>query len=171
MTANEQRRHRYKEDSEYREACRARSRVRYWAVTPEERARKVVQAKAWAESNPERRRNIVNRWRQEHPEQVRANARVQNATPAAKMRVRLYGMRRRTGRPSVRLDPETRVYAETLIGSPCAYCWKPADTLDQVEPLDRGGANTADNLTAACRACNSAKSNRSLLTFLLEQRS
>jgi 5-methylcytosine-specific restriction endonuclease McrA len=39
----------------------------------------------------------------------------------------------------------------------CAYCTKPADTLDHVLPRLKGGLTVAENLVPACRRCNGAK--------------
>jgi len=49
----------------------------------------------------------------------------------------------------------------------CAYCSSPATTFDHVVSLSRGGSNGIENLTPACRPCNSAKRERSLLQFLM----
>lgn len=40
----------------------------------------------------------------------------------------------------------------------CTYCPRPADTVDHVLPLVRGGTNHEGNLTPCCRPCNSSKS-------------
>lgn len=45
----------------------------------------------------------------------------------------------------------------SLWDSKCAYCGRPADTLDHVKPRHRGGTTTATNLVPACRACNQHK--------------
>lgn len=42
----------------------------------------------------------------------------------------------------------------------CQYCGSGADSIDHVVPRSRGGLDDWDNLAAACRACNSAKRNR-----------
>jgi 5-methylcytosine-specific restriction endonuclease McrA len=39
----------------------------------------------------------------------------------------------------------------------CAYCSKPADTLDHVRPRHKGGATVTTNLVPACRICNRRK--------------
>lgn len=49
----------------------------------------------------------------------------------------------------------------------CAYCGGPADTVDHIEPVGRGGENHWSNLTGACQDCNRRKGTRSLLGFLL----
>jgi 5-methylcytosine-specific restriction endonuclease McrA len=42
----------------------------------------------------------------------------------------------------------------------CQYCGRPAENVDHVVPRSRGGRHSWDNVVAACRACNAAKSDR-----------
>jgi len=42
----------------------------------------------------------------------------------------------------------------------CAYCDKPADTLDHVVPKSKGGMTVKSNLITACRICNGSKSDK-----------
>jgi 5-methylcytosine-specific restriction endonuclease McrA len=67
---------------------------------------------------------------------------------------------------SVTLEVLQRVYTSEV----CSYCCEdvmPKDrTLDHVVPLARGGAHTADNVTMACKRCNSSKRDQDLDTFL-----
>jgi 5-methylcytosine-specific restriction endonuclease McrA len=63
----------------------------------------------------------------------------------------------------------TELYAEVLSGDPCSYCGARADTIDHVDPVSRGGRHDWKNLTAACRRCNSRKSDRVLLDFLVQR--
>jgi 5-methylcytosine-specific restriction endonuclease McrA len=44
----------------------------------------------------------------------------------------------------------------------CAYCRKPASTIDHVVPRSRGGCHTWDNVVAACARCNHLKADRTL---------
>lgn len=39
----------------------------------------------------------------------------------------------------------------------CYYCRKPAQVVDHLIPLSRGGTNEVENLVAACHECNSKK--------------
>ncbi|AGH57643.1 HNH endonuclease [Cyanophage KBS-S-2A] len=39
----------------------------------------------------------------------------------------------------------------------CAYCNKPATTLDHVRPRSKGGETTRSNLISCCANCNSRK--------------
>lgn len=45
-------------------------------------------------------------------------------------------------------------------GRACWYCPRPADTVDHLIPLARGGTNYEGNLVPACRSCNSRKQDR-----------
>lgn len=43
----------------------------------------------------------------------------------------------------------------------CTYCGSTDDlTCDHIHPLARGGTNDLDNLTTACRSCNSSKGDK-----------
>lgn len=52
-------------------------------------------------------------------------------------------------------------------GRVCQYCGKETDTpcADHIVPESNGGAMEPGNFTLACKACNSAKHNRSLEAF------
>ncbi|WP_405000645.1 HNH endonuclease [Kitasatospora cathayae] len=39
----------------------------------------------------------------------------------------------------------------------CCYCDGPAEVLDHIDPISRGGADAAGNLVPACSACNASK--------------
>lgn len=45
-------------------------------------------------------------------------------------------------------------------GHRCAYCGRPAATVDHVQPRSRGGRDSWENLVAACVKCNNVKSDR-----------
>lgn len=47
----------------------------------------------------------------------------------------------------------------------CYYCRKPADTIDHLVPLSRGGKNFRLNLVAACRRCNCQKADKTPLEY------
>jgi len=54
-----------------------------------------------------------------------------------------------------------------LYHDPCAYCGGRAGEIDHIEPTSKGGApKDLGNLTAACRSCNAAKGDKSLLLFM-----
>lgn len=48
----------------------------------------------------------------------------------------------------------------------CQYCGDQFDlTCDHIVPLNRGGTNDIENLTTACRFCNSSKGDKPLLQW------
>jgi 5-methylcytosine-specific restriction endonuclease McrA len=51
-------------------------------------------------------------------------------------------------------------------GHRCYYCTAPATIEDHYIPLARGGADDETNTVAACKECNSAKSDRDPIEFM-----
>ena len=47
----------------------------------------------------------------------------------------------------------------------CAYCAQPANTVDHVIPLSKGGEDTEQNLVSACATCNFGKRERNAEQF------
>ena len=47
-------------------------------------------------------------------------------------------------------------------GHICAYCSKPANTIDHVIPRSKGGTNSWENLVACCFGCNNRKGDKTL---------
>lgn len=45
-------------------------------------------------------------------------------------------------------------------GHRCGYCGRPANTIDHILPVSRGGKNTWLNTVAACDRCNQRKDDR-----------
>lgn len=75
--------------------------------------------------------------------------------------VRLRRKHRESAAPGLTSAQRTRLLAKwKRQGKACAYCDAPADTLDHVVPLVRGGTNYEGNLTPCCRACNGRKGPR-----------
>jgi 5-methylcytosine-specific restriction endonuclease McrA len=98
------------------------------------------------------------------PERVRARQHVwaTRNRAAVRLRVQLQYHRRKGGALVVE-------YGEILLGDPCSYCGAPAEHIDHIDPLARGGSPDWDNLTAACASCNTSKQARPLLGFLLDR--
>jgi 5-methylcytosine-specific restriction endonuclease McrA len=42
-------------------------------------------------------------------------------------------------------------------GHQCRYCGRPANTVDHIIPVKRGGSDEPTNLVAACASCNASK--------------
>lgn len=72
-------------------------------------------------------------------------------------------------------DGEAYDWAIILQGDPCCYCGRRIEVkmagavqgLDHIIPLSEGGSGAWDNLTRACKMCNSAKRAKSVLGLYL----
>ena len=62
--------------------------------------------------------------------------------------------------PGGRRIPVTRRGVLRRDAHRCGYCGKPATTIDHILPRSRGGADSWENLVAACLRCNNIKSDR-----------
>ena len=153
----------------HRDAIRATKRAHRIANATSIRAKK----KAYREANPDRVRLKVREWVKANPDRARANiARWVKAHPE---QVSVYAARRRAlklnapGR-GVTAAQWRKVLADSL--GLCAYCneRRPLE-MDHIEPLARHGAHDIDNITAACRPCNSSKSDTPLIVWLARRKS
>jgi 5-methylcytosine-specific restriction endonuclease McrA len=63
--------------------------------------------------------------------------------------------------------PYSRAEIFTRWGGWCCYCDAPAEHLDHVHALSRGGADAAHNLVPACAPCNLAKGAKTLAEWAL----
>lgn len=158
-----------------------RYRAEYRAAHREE-ARK-YHARYRAE-NAERRRATSRRWRLANGEAARAKARgryradpspyVERARRWAVLnpdKASAHTLRKNHRRRGAELDAEARAYARILRRDPCCYCGARIERpeIDHITPISAGGRGNWDNLTSACKACNQAKSGRTLLDYLLER--
>lgn len=64
--------------------------------------------------------------------------------------------------PSNRNIPVSRRGVLRRDGHQCAYCGRPANTIDHVQPKSRGGRDSWENLVACCLKCNNKKSDKTL---------
>ena len=105
---------------------------------------KVRQAqRRWREHNKEKQQAATARWAYEHPDKVRQRTNRRRA--------------RKTGAIGFYSVDQLRARAE-VYGFMCAYCRSaPAQCMDHVIPLARGGTNWPSNHRPACNACNSSK--------------
>jgi 5-methylcytosine-specific restriction endonuclease McrA len=71
-------------------------------------------------------------------------------------------LRRYVRVPTARKIPVTRRGVLRRDAWRCAYCQKPANTIDHVQPKSRGGAETWENLVACCLKCNNLKGDKTL---------
>lgn len=59
-------------------------------------------------------------------------------------------------------------YETLLRRDPCSYCGAPGGILDHIIPRVEGGDENYSNLTGSCRSCNSGKSDRSVLSWMVQ---
>jgi 5-methylcytosine-specific restriction endonuclease McrA len=64
--------------------------------------------------------------------------------------------------PGSRNVPVSRRGVLRRDGHSCAYCSRPANTIDHVQPRSKGGRDTWENLVACCFACNNRKGDKTL---------
>ncbi len=152
------------------EQDRAAARARY-AANPEA-AR--LKTKAWRASNAEQVRETEaarrvrqgaalqksqRDWRRAHPEVSRAwRAANPDKVRASKLKRRATGAVDAAGVATLR---------EMWCGI-CAYCLGPANSVDHLQPVARGGTNAFDNLAWACVSCNAAKRDRTPLEHVFK---
>ena len=105
-------------------------------------------------------------YRTRHPEKARAEARRATAAYEKTEKGRARKKMKNAARGHRGVERSARDYAAVLLGDPCSYCGGPADTIDHIEPTVFGGSQGWENLTAACRSCNSRKNANSLLLVL-----
>lgn len=67
-----------------------------------------------------------------------------------------------TARRATRLGPGwDRMRRQVLAEEPaCPICWAPAEEVDHIVPLARGGDSSRPNLQALCRACHEGKTRK-----------
>jgi 5-methylcytosine-specific restriction endonuclease McrA len=63
------------------------------------------------------------------------------------------------------MTPESLNYLKAM-NTFCSYCGQPADTVDHVFPVARGGDSHWLNLAPSCKSCNSSKGDKDLNTWL-----
>jgi 5-methylcytosine-specific restriction endonuclease McrA len=73
-----------------------------------------------------------------------------------------YKSRRRAQGAGVGHHPYSRADIFAAYGGTCAYCDAPAEHIDHVVAISRGGADAAHNLLPACAPCNLGKGAKSL---------
>lgn len=127
-----------------------------------EQNREHLNAEARRRAKENGRKYYFRRYRSDNRESVLENERRYRAKNRHKQAARL------AARRAMPLDGVARKYMAILLGDRCSYCGAPASSIDHIVPVSSGGTNAWDNLTAACKSCNSKKHDRSLMTFVLE---
>ena len=132
----------------YTYKCRDCYKTQY-RNSPELQSRARARAAARRAANPEAVRAVtresVRKWRAKNPDRARA--------------VKYRRRARLAGAPH---EPYDRAEIFARYSWRCAYCDAPAEHLDHVQPLSRGGADAPRNLLPACASCNLSKSAKTL---------
>ncbi len=145
------------------------SRLRQRAKNLEEARRKErIRAAEWRAANPQKEAAKTRRYRDRHPEKVReVNAAWARANREA--RNRQYNRRRARLRdacsPGVTAAEWAAICEQFSDGETtwCAYCEKPAQEIEHIRPILRGGADSPENVVPACVSCNRSKGSKLLL--------
>lgn len=131
-----------------------------------------ARSKRWREKNPQRKKEISDRYIDKHRERLNAKQREKNKTPERKAFLRDYLPKHRARNPEMyrgythnrklrmRGTHTLAEWKEKLAehNNCCAYCGSPDNiTRDHDIPVSRGGANTIDNIVPACAPCNYSK--------------
>lgn len=135
---------------------RHNKQTREWAAANREKSRAIK--RRWREANPEKNIEVKERWRNANMERSREHRRrTQKKYPLAN---RSYVRARRARKREVLVlptPPSGLAARVAYFGGLCWMCGGPAEALDHVKPLSKGGAHALCNLRPACKACNSAK--------------
>lgn len=122
----------------------------------------------WVKRNPDRVKAINDAWSARHPGRVQELHRLWAKRNPHTVRAhdhRKIALRKKAPYHEVTADDVE--YIGIISGDPCSYCGERSGTVDHVVPLSRGGSNCWQNLAPACLSCNSSKSNRPLLLWML----
>jgi 5-methylcytosine-specific restriction endonuclease McrA len=143
-----------------------RRKYREWAAVNKER--KAAYDKQRRDENPERHAATYRNWFLKNRERrYEYRRRRMQENEDFRLRVRHSSTQRRR---NIKYTQAALDYVPVLRCDPCSYCGQPAESVDHIVPVIAGGSSDWDNLTAACRQCNSSKRERSLLAFLLDSR-
>lgn len=136
----------------------------------------IKRAKIWAESNPEKRREIKKRWNERNRDYF-ANWKRENPTwekewrKANPHKTRQYRHRRRALLKNTRSEEYTLEQIYIKDEGICQLCFVKVEiskglpvnltpTVDHIIPISKGGDNTLANVQLAHYGCNSRKGNR-----------
>ena len=96
-------------------------------------------------------------------DRLNAAYRKSNKRPSRKADARARMARQRAAARGQRSDH----HAADFTGDTCGWCGAPAEALDHIIPLSRGGDDRVSNLDPICRPCNRSKGDKTPLEFLL----
>jgi 5-methylcytosine-specific restriction endonuclease McrA len=134
-------------------------------------------AKRRYHKNPQEMVKRSTAYRKTHKEQVNMRFKKYREQDSFKNRSKLSNLRQRAKKRSnnsfllenidLYRDSQDKMHVENLLNDPCCYCGKPMEDIDHIVPVTKSGEENWENLTAACKSCNTSKNNKNLLDFLL----
>jgi 5-methylcytosine-specific restriction endonuclease McrA len=139
----------------------------------------IERAARWSADNPERRREIRNRWRDKNPEKAKAAERDSRKRNAATRQRWLEGNRDRVralkrNRKAMMRGAEGRHTTSDVAAirsaqkDRCAYCRNKLcgkGHVDHITALSKGGSNSPSNLQLTCDSCNLSKRSKDPIVF------
>jgi 5-methylcytosine-specific restriction endonuclease McrA len=117
-----------------------------------------LRRKEYKLANRDKERAAKARYRAKHADRERARKANSRGEWNARRRARARGAAH---------FPYDRARVFERWGHMCCYCDAPAEHLDHVRPLSRGGADAEPNLVPACAACNLSKHAKTLAEWSL----
>jgi hypothetical protein len=170
-TANPQREMRALRAREWRAANpdKRREAERRWRLANPDKRRQTwadwaAKNKSWIQQrerlrvrkpDPEARRKANRKWRQRNRDAMREQTRTWRRRN--RQRAREQVQRRRAIKAAAATFVLVTKDLARLTDRGCVACGLPADSLDHMIPLSRGGSHGIGNLTPMCRGCNSSK--------------
>jgi 5-methylcytosine-specific restriction endonuclease McrA len=123
-------------------------------------AKQVARVQAWVAANKDRRVEYRRAYYRRNAEKIKATVKAYYEANPEKWKAWTQARRARD-----RSAPGTATTAQidarvAYYGGKCWMCGDPADTIDHVIPLSRGGSNWPANLRPACKSCNCSKKAR-----------
>ncbi len=158
---------------EQRDALReveiAQAAARRAAWTPEKRAAVNAYTQAWRDADPQRHRAGARDWYERNLEYARAAKRAEYYREPEKFYAQNLIRKARINDAVCAHGPKcvTAEVIKALYDQDCLYCGQPAEAADHFNPLARGGLHCVENLVPSCQSCNSRKSAREPIEFLL----
>lgn len=150
-------RQKYKEDTAYREQCKAYSQN--YRVENKEKVAKAL--KKWAGENRKYTRAYMREWlKTEKGRELQKRLRERHSV-ARKAAYAVYRGKRMGAPGEITNDDINRMHHEQ--NHRCYYCherFRGNWTVEHVRPLSRGGSNERSNVALACATCNFSKSDR-----------
>jgi 5-methylcytosine-specific restriction endonuclease McrA len=123
--------------------------------------------------NVEALRTYIAKYRAENVEAIRAQRAEYQRTPAGRAVGRAGNAKRRALKRDAFTDNHSAAnladHFEEIGAFNCTYCHAPAEHVDHIVPLARGGAHVLGNLLPACADCNLEKGARDPYEFLAER--